>query len=339
MVTVKPLEIGLWLPTFGAGIVAGADRLILDAARLAERSGFAGLWTIDHPLAGAEIHDVSWLEPLTALSAAAAVTDRIQLGTAVIVAGIRHPIWLAKQLATLAVVAGDRVVLGAASGWYDKEYESLGASIRQRRVRTDECLAATRRLLEESSVTFEGRAWSFEEVSVAPRPDWRIPFYIGGGSRLPDAGSEHDVPRLTPSVLNRITRYEGWLAPCAGSERTTLDDLAQVQAVVDDVTSFGFTHVQWVHLVDTDDRDRALHEQIPALQAFMGSWHSSEHLQQTYLTGSVGDIRARLQRLHAAGFDHIVVGPVVRDLAQIEMLGGLLAGIGADNGEENHRAV
>ena len=331
----RQLELGLWLPTFGAGVTAEPDRLLLDAAGLAERSGFAGLWTIDHPLAGAEIHDVSWLEPITALTAAAAVTESIQLGTAVLVAGIRHPIWLAKQLSSLALVAGDRVVLGAASGWYDKEYESLGSSIHERRVRTDECLTATRRLLEELAVTFNGSAWSFEDVSIAPRPDWRIPIYVGGGSRLPDAGSDHDVARLSRSVLDRITRYEGWLAPCAGSEQATLDDLVEVQAAIAGRDSFAFAHVQWVHLVDTDDRERALEDQIPALRAVLGSWHSREHLVSTYLTGSITDIRGRLSRLHAAGFDHVVLGPVVRDLSQIEMLGSLLAGIGAqDRGDD-----
>lgn len=329
---VKPLEIDLWLPTFGAGVADGPDQLICDAARLAESLGFGGLWTIDHPLAGAEIHDVSWLEPLTALSAVAAVTDRIRLGTAILVAGIRHPIWLAKQLATLALVAGDRVTLGAASGWYGKEYESLGVSIQQRRALTDECLEATRQLLETPSVTFSGTGWSFEDVSIAPRPGWRIPFYIGGGSRLPDAGSENDVAHLSPSVLNRVARYEGWLAPCAGSEQVTIDDLAQVQATVDGSASFGFSHVQWVHLVDTDDRDRALDEQIPAFRQTMGSWQSREHLERTYLTGSIGDIRARLRRLHIAGFDNVILGPVVRDLDQIELLGGLLTGIAPDGG-------
>ena len=131
------LELGLWLPTFGAGVVTEPDRLVPDAARLAEDVGFTALWTIDHPLAGAEIHDVSWMEPLTALAAAASVTERIRLGTAALVAGIRHPIWLAKQLATLAWLAGDRVVLGAAAGWYDREYEALGSSIDRRGVRTD----------------------------------------------------------------------------------------------------------------------------------------------------------------------------------------------------------
>ena len=321
------LELGLWLPTFGAGSVSKPDRVIPAAARLAERSGFSALWVIDHPLAGAEIHDVSWMEPLMALATAAAVTERIRLGTAVLVPGIRHPIWLAKQLATLACLAGDRVVLGAASGWYDKEYEALGRSIKDRRQLTDESLTATRLLLESPAVTFEGVHWSFRDISIAPRPSWRIPFHIGGGTRLPEAGSTHDVARLSDSVLSRIASYEGWLAPCAGSEQSTHDDLVQVRKAVAVAPGFEYSHVQWVHLVDTDDRERALSEQIPALRAVMGSWHSPEHLQRTYLTGSVEDIRSRLRRLHAAGFDHVVLGPVVRDLEQIEMLGSMFGGI------------
>ena len=283
---------------------------------------------IDHPLAGAEIHATSWHDPLITLAAAAGCTDRVRLGTAVLVAGIRHPVALAKQLAGLACLAGDRVVLGAASGWYAKEYAVFGASIRQRRARTDECLAAVRRLLEASEVSFTGDHWRFEHATIQPRPDWRIPIHIGGGTRLPDAGSDHDVAYLAPSVLDRIVAWDGWIAPCAGDEASTYRDLRTVNQALEGAgraaDRFRRTHVQWVHLVDTDDRDRALREQLPVLRRTLGAWHSDQHLTRTYLTGSLGDIRRRLQRLADAGFDEVVLGPATRDLAQVEQLAALL---------------
>ena len=133
--------------------------------------------------------------------------------------------------------------------------------------------------------------------------------------------------------MERIVAYEGWLAPCAGDEQTTFDDLRHVRNALDDREAFVFGHVQWVHLVDTDDREQALSEQIPALRRVLGSWHDADHLQRTYLTGSVTDIRERLERLRSAGFDHVVLGPVTRDLAQVELLGDLLSGIGGNSGD------
>jgi alkanesulfonate monooxygenase SsuD/methylene tetrahydromethanopterin reductase-like flavin-dependent oxidoreductase (luciferase family) len=284
---------------------------------------------IDHPLAGAEIHATSWHDPLITLAAAAGCTERVRLGTAVLVAGIRHPVALAKQVAGLACLAGDRVVLGAASGWYAKEYEVFGWRIGERRARTDECLAAVRRLLEGSGVSFAGEHWRFQDATIQPRPAWRVPILIGGGTRLPGAGSDHDVARLAGSVLARIVAWDGWIAPCAGDEAATLRDLTAVDRALAAAGRVGDpfrrVHVQWVHLVDTDDRERALREQLPAFRRTLGGWHSDQHLTSTYLTGSLGDIRGRLRRLADAGFDEVVLGPVTRDLRQVELLAGLLA--------------
>jgi alkanesulfonate monooxygenase SsuD/methylene tetrahydromethanopterin reductase-like flavin-dependent oxidoreductase (luciferase family) len=284
---------------------------------------------IDHPLAGAEIHATSWHDPLVTLAAAAGCTERVRLGTAVLVAGIRHPVALAKQLAGLACLAGDRVALGAASGWYAKEYEVFGWSIRERRGRTDECLEAVRRLLEESEVSFHGRHWRFDGATIQPRPAWRVPVYVGGGTRLPDAGSGHDVAYLAGSVLRRIVAWDGWIAPCAGDEAATLRDLQAVDQALAlagrGADRFRRVHVQWVHLVDTDDRERALREQLPAFRRTMGDRHGDQHLQRTYLTGSLEDVRGRLRRCAEAGFDEVVLGPVRRDLGQVELLGELLA--------------
>ena len=85
-------------------------------------------------------------------------------------------------------------------------------------------------------------------------------------------------------------------------------------------------HVQWVHVVDTDDTDRALAEQFPAFRSMKGDWHTDEHLRASFLMGSVGDIRERLVVLADAGLDEIVIGPVTRDPAQIELLDELVVG-------------
>jgi alkanesulfonate monooxygenase SsuD/methylene tetrahydromethanopterin reductase-like flavin-dependent oxidoreductase (luciferase family) len=318
------VRIGLWLPTFATGPVEGADRTVAEGARRAEELGFDSIWTIDHLLPTVGVHATSWYDPLIALAHAAATTERVELGTASLVAGIRHPIALAKQLASLAALAGPRVALGAGSGWYPPEYEALGYRIQERRGRTDECLQAIRGLLDNSSSAFEGRFWSFEETALVPRPTWHLPILVAGGSRLPEAGSDHDRPTMARSVLERIVAHDGWLAPCAGSEELTLRDLETVRTAVerDRVTDseFRYAHVQWTYVIDTDDRERALAEQLGPFRELSGPERSPDQLAECYLMGSIADIRARIERMRAAGFDELIIGPANADPEQLELI-------------------
>jgi alkanesulfonate monooxygenase SsuD/methylene tetrahydromethanopterin reductase-like flavin-dependent oxidoreductase (luciferase family) len=318
------VRIGLWIPTFAQGAVDGGDGDLRAQAIRAERLGFDSIWTIDHMLPTAGVHVASWQDPLMCLAHLAAVTDKVELGTASLVAGVRHPVALAKQLGTLAALAGPRVALGAGSGWFPPEYEAFGYAIDERRGRTDECLRAVRGLLDREAFGFDGAHWSFEPVSIVPRPSWHLPILVAGGSRLPEAGSDHDRPTMAPSVLARILEHDGWLAPCAGAESLTLADMELVRTAVREAgggdDGFRYAHVQWTHIVPTDDRERALAEQLPRFRESIGGERSPEHLTDCYLLGSVEEIRARIERTRAAGFDDLVIGPVTADPEQIELI-------------------
>jgi alkanesulfonate monooxygenase SsuD/methylene tetrahydromethanopterin reductase-like flavin-dependent oxidoreductase (luciferase family) len=318
------MRIGLWIPTFAQGAVDGGTDDLRDNAIRAEQLGFDSLWAIDHMLPTTGVHESSWHDPLISLAHAAAVTGRIELGTAALVAGVRHPVALAKQLGTLAALAGDRVALGAGSGWFPPEYEAFGYRIEERRGRTDECLRALRGLLDNDVFGFDGRHWSFEPLSIVPRPRWRLPILVAGGSRLPEAGSAHDRPTMAASVLARIVEHDGWLAPCAGSEELTAADLELVRDAVrarrGGDEGFRCLHVQWTHVVPTNDRERALAEQLPRFRESIAGDRSSAHLTDCYLLGSVDEIRARIERVRRAGFDDLVIGPVTPDPEQIELI-------------------
>jgi alkanesulfonate monooxygenase SsuD/methylene tetrahydromethanopterin reductase-like flavin-dependent oxidoreductase (luciferase family) len=316
------MRIGLWLPTFAPSTAATPDHTPTLAAKRAEQLGFNSIWTLDHLLPASQVHSTSWYDPLIALAAAAAVTETIELGTASLVVGFRHPFALAKQLASLAALAGPRVSLGASSGWYEGEYHLFGIDMSERGRRTDECLRALRQLLDRPSVTFHGRYWQLDDVSLVPRPGWRLPILVGGGSRMPEAGSAYDRPSLARSVLTRILEHDGWLAPCSGREDLTLTDLATVQQAVADAgkPNFRYLHVQWLHIVETDDREAALDAQLPAFRQIMGADRSDRHLSECYLTGSLDDISERIQRLRNAGFDDLILGPVTNDPKQLELI-------------------
>ena len=321
------MRISLWLPTFAADTVATADARVVDLARLAEGCGLDGLWVIDHMLPTTdEVHSGSWYDPIVSLAAAAAVTERLELGTASLVAGPRHPVALAKQVASLAALAGPRVTIGLSSGWAPEEYECFGYRLKERGDRTDEVAAVLRQLLETAPVDSPGPRYPFENVRLVPRPRWRIPILVGGGSRTPESGSAADRPHMAASVLERIKRFDGWLAPCAGDESMTLADLALVNEAVGD-REFRRVHVQWTHIVDTDDTDRALAEQIPAFGRVMGD-RSIENLRASYLTGSWTDITDRALRIAAAGFDDMIVGPVESTAAQVELISELASVVG-----------
>ncbi len=318
------MDVGIYLPTFVDRTVAGSDRSLAANAARAERLGFSDLWVIDHPLPTERVHNSSWYEPLTALTSAAAATERIGLGTATLVAGIRHPFALAKQLASLAALAGPRVTLGASSGWFEGEYELFGYALKQRGGRTDECLRALRRLLSEPRVTYDGRYWQIPDAALAPRPQWHLPILIGGGSRLPKAGADTDLPVMADSVLRRIVEHDGWLAPCSGRDDVTFEDLAKVRAAVDGrpagSNGFRYVQVQWTYVVETDDREKALRQQLAHFQQVAGEGRTAEHLQECYLLGSIDDIRARVAGIRRAGFDAIAISPAVNEPEQLELI-------------------
>jgi alkanesulfonate monooxygenase SsuD/methylene tetrahydromethanopterin reductase-like flavin-dependent oxidoreductase (luciferase family) len=320
------MRLSYWLPTFTEG--APDYRRLGETARLVEGRGYAGVYLLDHVLPITGVHQSAWLETVVGLGALAAATDAITIGTASMIVGFRHPVLLAKQLASVAVIAGPRLVLGASSGWYAPEYAAFGQSIEDRGTLTDETLEATRRLLSEDDASYRGRHWSFDGITIAPRPAQTIPFVVGGGSRTATAGSARDLPKLAPSVLRRILRWDGWLAPCSGDEALTNRDLDQVTMGLKakrDRADFRLMHVQWIHAVDTDDRERALHEQLPLFRALMGEQHTDQHFIETYLVGSRQDIRDRVARLRAHGFHELIVGPVTHDPRQVDLIFDMLA--------------
>src|SRR6187401_2325085 len=105
---------GVFLPSYvWEGDGPERARGIKEFARTVEDLGFYSLFITDHLLVGKRFYSVKWLEPLMALAVAAGVTERVRLGTSVLVMSLRNPVLLAKELATLQFLSDNRVVLGA----------------------------------------------------------------------------------------------------------------------------------------------------------------------------------------------------------------------------------
>jgi probable F420-dependent oxidoreductase len=160
-------------------------------ATLAEGLGYDSLWAGEHVVVPSPRVEPSPMEPdepildpLIALSHVAAHTERIRLGTGVIILPQRNPLVLAKQVASLDVISGGRLILGIGVAYLEPEMRAIGVPMEGRGARADEYLAAMRALWEEEAPSFHGEHTRFEAVDAHPRPLQRpLPVVVGGHTR------------------------------------------------------------------------------------------------------------------------------------------------------------
>jgi probable F420-dependent oxidoreductase len=146
-----------------------------------EELGFDSLWAWDHILLGVE-PNFPIIESLTLLTAIAARTDRIKLGTGILVLPMRNPVILAKQLASMDLLSGGRLLMGMASGWYRREFNAIGVPFEQRGKIMDENLDILKRFWTEHMVTAKFRNYDIPAGVMYPKPVQkpRPPLLIGG---------------------------------------------------------------------------------------------------------------------------------------------------------------
>ena len=121
------------------------------------------------------------LDPLVHLAFVAAVTERMLLGTGIIILPQRNPLVLAKQIASLETLSSGRFVFGLGVGYLEPELNAIGVTLAERATRTDDHLAAMRALwYDDAPVSFQGRHTSFSGIDAHPRPTGRIPIVVGG---------------------------------------------------------------------------------------------------------------------------------------------------------------
>jgi probable F420-dependent oxidoreductase len=313
---------GVFLPSF---VWPGDDperaRGILDFAREVESLGFDSIWITDHLLAARQFYSVSFLEPLTTLSLVAGVTDRVKLGTSVMVMPIREPVLLAKQLATMQFLSHDRFILGAGIGWYPPEYAATGVRKSERGARTDEILDVIVPLLEGKTVTYDGTHYCIEDVLIEPRSGQRPEVWIGGGSQLADPGSP-DLPRIVEPVKRRILSAEGWIPRPTCPPEDIARDWEELQAYFTehgrDPGELTVAHENFYHFVGTDDPVKARSEQHEAMLRVMSEARGPEYLERVYLFGTPDEVVRSLQARVDAGVERFMLHTMTPDPAQLE---------------------
>ena len=178
------MRLGIHLPHIGRK--AGPEA-IRRAAVQAEELDFADVSTSEHiivPQGAAYPPSPYFYEPVLTLCWAAAFTQRVGLGTSVLVLPVRHPLPLAKELATLQCLSQGRLILGAGVGWMEAEFAALGAPFRERGRRMDEGIRMMRAVWRDDPVSFAARhiPAKIDEMRMLPHPSSPIPIWIGGSS-------------------------------------------------------------------------------------------------------------------------------------------------------------
>ena len=268
------MQFGIALPNFSR---LGTREAVVEIARQAEALGYDSIWTTDHLMMskGQEEPYGHILEAMTTLTYIAALTERPKLGVSVIVLPMREPILFAKQVATLDVLSGGRVIMGLGAGWNEREFRSLGANFENRGKRYDEYIRVLRELWTSPNPRFDGQFVSFSDVLFSPRPaqQGKLPIVIGGGSAA--------------ALRRSATLADGWHATgvtpdrfAAGAQR--IRELANGRQVELQIR----LHTR-------------LDQRLPDATSASGS-------VQTTLSGSVDEVIARIKEYKAAGLTHLV---------------------------------
>ncbi|SDX79351.1 probable F420-dependent oxidoreductase, Rv2161c family [Saccharopolyspora shandongensis] len=166
------------------------------------------MWTAETP----------WADPLIAAAAMGAATSRLRFYTSVLKLGPRNPVLLARQLASVAVLTGDRFGLGIGLGWAPEEFEWCGAPYAKRGARVDEAIEVLRLILAGGMVEYHGEFFDFDRLQMSPAPARPVPIYVGGH---------------TDAALRRAARVgDGWASAMMGIDdlRSTIGRLAELRA-------------------------------------------------------------------------------------------------------------
>jgi probable F420-dependent oxidoreductase len=234
------MKFGLRLP--GAGPFAGPEA-IAAFARTAEDLGFDSLWMTDHVALPVDLEtrypyredgkffwppETPYLDVLLTLTWAAAATERIRVGTSVLIAGWHHPLNTAKALATLDTLNGGRTIVGIGTGWMREQFEIMGSPFAQRGRRTTEYIKLLKHLWTADEADFHGEFFHYEGFKMYPKPVGPIPVWCGGKSdgvlrRVAEVADGWHPLYIAPDELEaKLETLDGYLA----EHGRTRDELA-----------------------------------------------------------------------------------------------------------------
>ncbi|UYN83806.1 MAG: LLM class flavin-dependent oxidoreductase [Microcella sp.] len=316
------MKFGLLLPHFGEH--ASKDKL-LEGSILAEKMGFDSVWVRDHlvfePHGEMEKPNRTFYDAMVTLTAIGAVTEKLELGTGSLIP-FRHPLVTALMAGTMTQLLGDRLILGFGAGTFDHEFEAIGWGDLDRVELVRSNAEIFKRVFTENDVTYDDGVFSFENVTIEPKPvGGRIPFWYCGA---------------TPRSARLAVEYaDGWMPG-----RISLDTMAKRIDNMRELSAEAGRAMPTVAVIPPTSiestRDEALkHVNIPGLLAWAnkakfavkppsGSFETVEDLEGQLIVGNPDEAVNELKKFEALGVEHLVFDfrfKFDRYFDQIELLG------------------
>ncbi|HZU77292.1 MAG TPA: LLM class flavin-dependent oxidoreductase [Dehalococcoidia bacterium] len=285
------IELGLFLSSQMQGQGSMSFQQLLEVVQRAEDGGFHSVWWPDHYfIRGGPGRPRGSYECWTLLTALAARTSRIKLGSLVLCNTFRHPAILAKQANSLQDISGGRVILGLGSGWHEPEYQALGLPFDHRVSRVNESAAALRELFDTGTSSFEGRWLKLDDAVLTPEPAQKVPLWIAGSG---------------PKMLDVVARYaDGWNLAWFGGNP---ERFARKAAELREKASTAGRSIDQIELTvgvqalvaprgGGEQAIAAMKQANPAL-----AQQSAEQIRQSVLVGDAGEVAAGLKQYADAG--------------------------------------
>jgi len=296
------VTLGVAIPQTWAGGPADT-RKMRDFLQRAEALGFESAWVIEQVLGSA-----SSLESVSTLAWAAAVTERLRLGSAVFLTALRSPVHLAKALATIDQLSHGRLVVGVGLGGNPKAYPAYGLTAERRAARFAEGLRLMKRLWTEPRVTMAGEFYRLENASMEPKPAQRPhpPLWFGG----------HD-----PRALRRAVELgDGFIGAGSASTAAFAEETRVLRGLLAEAGRGSFPVGKRVYIAVERDRARAGKRLAEWLGAFYGK---PELAEQVCVWGDADACVEGLRAVIAAGAGFLMLNPVFDEAEQLERLAEL----------------
>jgi probable F420-dependent oxidoreductase len=293
------IDVGVAIPQTGIG-GPPEPRRVREFLTRAEGLGFQSAWVVEQILGS-----IASLEPVELLTYAAAVTERLRLGSAVLLTGLRSPVHLAKSLATLDHLSGGRLVVGVGLGGSPKVYPVYGLSADRRAARFTEGLRLMKRLWTEPRVTFHGEFWTLTDASMEPKPLQRPhpPLWFG---------AHH------PNALRRSVELgDGFMGAGSLSTAKFAEEVRRLRSFLEAAgrDPAGFPVSKRVYIAVDPDRERAGRR----LREWFGAFYGRPELAaEVCVWGAPADCIAGLAEVLAAGAGSLMLNPVFDELEQLE---------------------
>jgi len=300
------IRFGLALQNYVAPGESISPRALVEHAIKAEALGYFSIWVWDHILLGSKsvfpVHD-----SLTTLTAVAATTKHVRLGTGILVLTIRNPVVLSKQVATLDNLSGGRVTLGVAAGWYEREFQACGYPFDTRGRTLQMNLEVMTRLWTEDRVNGTYGQYTLKNITMEPKPVQKPhpPLWMGG---------------YVDTVLRRVGKLaDGWISYFYTPEsfgRSWRKVLDSAKAAGKRGDTFGNCDMIPARIGANATETRRVATDYITKYCDLPSW--SEATPDSAITGTSKDCAEMIEHFSEAGVQELVLIPAVAKLSEIE---------------------